>query len=72
MSDGNKQPRNIPQRSIYVRDEMWNRLRAATGERGAAEGHDIGISELVRRGIARELAAIEGNGEYERPEGYDE
>lgn len=63
--------RNIPQRSAYIPDEQWKRLRIAQAIRSNAEDRDVGISELLRRGAERELQMIEGDGEYELPDGYE-
>lgn len=58
-------------RTIYVSDKQWKRARlAATKLANEVDGR-ITLTELVRRGLTREIEAIESDGEYEPPEGYD-
>ena len=58
------------QRSIYVDDEAWDKLVRWGYRQALKEGRPVSTSELVRRGICRELAALNAE-KYELPPGYE-
>ena len=63
-------------RSVYIEEDVWDELMQQGFERSAVEGRQVNASELARRGIHRELAALaderEGRQAYSLPAGYDE
>lgn len=65
MADAEKK-----QRTAFITDEQWQRLRLAAAKRANAEDTKVSVAELLRRGAERELQQIESDG-YELPEGYD-
>ncbi len=54
-------------RTVWIEDELWTEAMIAAGERGAKEGYTISVSELVRRGLRRELIAHLQPEWYRRP-----
>ncbi len=58
------------QRSVYVDDEVWDELVTWGYRQALREGRPVSTSELVRRGVYRELEALRGEA-YELPAGYE-
>ncbi len=62
-------------RSVYIEEDVWDELMQQGFERSAVEGRQVNASELARRGIHRELAALNGGLDglepYAVPDGYE-
>ena len=56
-------------RSVYIHDDVWDELVRQGFQRSVDEGRRVNASELVRRGIHRELEALRGEA-YELPAGF--
>ena len=43
--------------NVWIPDELWERAQDAARRISVREGDDISVSELIRRGLHREISA---------------
>ena len=57
----------MKKRTVRIDEETWTRLEQAAIDRSAAERRPVSISDLLRRGVSRELQECGRAGKYRRP-----
>lgn len=49
--------------NVWIPDQLWDRAQAAARRQSVAEGENISVSELIRRGLVSEIREIEEGAE---------